>query len=123
MPKKTILLAEDDESLNQMISRMLESQGYLVLRAMNGEEALALFEANSPDIALVISDIEMPKMSGVELSNILRKQNPQLKIVLMSATFPETHLLSLQLNSYDRFIAKPFEIFSFLSIIEAFISL
>jgi CheY-like chemotaxis protein len=122
MPNHTILLAEDDQILNQMISQMLESNGFLALRASNGEEALALFEANSTEITLVISDIEMPRMSGVELRNRLRKQSPQLKIILMSATFPETQLLSSQLGSNDRFIAKPFDILTFLSIIETFIS-
>jgi CheY-like chemotaxis protein len=122
MPNRTILLVEDDEILNQMIGQMLESNGFLVLRASNGEEALALFEADIREITLVVSDIEMPRMSGVELRDRLRKQSPQLKIFLMSATFPETQILSSQLGSYDRFIAKPFDIVTFLSIIEAFIS-
>ena len=123
MPNKTILLAEDEESLSRMISQVLTSQKYLVLRAKNGEEALALFEANQTNIDLLISDIEMPRMSGVELRNNVREQNPQLKIILMSAFPPEPHLISLHLGSYDKFIPKPFDIFSFLSIIEAFISL
>ena len=122
MPTKTILLAEDDESLNRMISQVLERHGFLVLRAKDGKEALALFEAKLGDIELVISDIEMPRMSGVELRSRLRKQSPQLKIILISATFPEPHLLDLELGMYDRFIAKPFDISSLLSITEAFVS-
>jgi two-component system, cell cycle sensor histidine kinase and response regulator CckA len=120
MPNKTILLAEDDDILNRMISQTLESNGFLVLRAGDGRQALALFEAHHAEIDLVISDIEMPGMSGVELRNRLREHNPQLKIVLISAAFPEAQLLELHLGSYDRFIAKPFNISSLLSSVEAF---
>jgi CheY-like chemotaxis protein len=118
-----ILLAEDDEILNRMLSQLLESHGFLVLCATDGKQALALFEANHSAITLVISDIDMPGMSGTELRINLRKQSPELKILLMSANFPDNALQSLPFSPNDKFIAKPFDIFAFLSVVETFIAL
>jgi two-component system cell cycle sensor histidine kinase/response regulator CckA len=117
-----ILLAEDDEILNRMLNQLFESHGFLVLSAKDGKQALALFDANPGAIELVITDIEMPRMSGIELWTMLRKQHPELKILLMSATVPENELLDLPFGSNDKFVAKPFDIFAFLSIVENFIS-
>ena len=123
MPHQTILLAEDEVAVNQMICKALESEGYGVLSASNGEEAFTVFEANSAKIDLVISDIEMPKVSGIDLRKILRIRNPKLKIILMSGGLSAAQGMTLELDAYDRFLPKPFTLYSFLSLIETFLAL
>ena len=66
-----ILLADDDESLRKVIEFNLEQEGYDVVTASNGKEALKLFEAHAPD--LVITDIKMPDMDGIELLGEIRR--------------------------------------------------
>ena len=69
--KYTILLVEDDNTLQTMYKDLLTSHGYTVIKASDGQEALDLFSKEKID--LIITDIMMPKMSGVELLNAVRK--------------------------------------------------
>jgi CheY-like chemotaxis protein len=67
-----ILVAEDDDDTRAEVRAALEEQGYPVVEARNGREALdVIFGADAPDVRLVITDIYMPEMSGFELLNVL----------------------------------------------------
>jgi len=67
-----ILIAEDDDDTRSEVRAMLEGQGYAVVEARNGREALDIvFGDDPPDVRMVITDIYMPEMSGVELLNVL----------------------------------------------------
>ena len=80
---KRILLVEDDPSLNDLVSEMLEEHGSQVLRATNGAEALTLFERNAVDAAL--SDMVMPgEIDGLDLARKLREKRAGIPIVLMT---------------------------------------
>jgi CheY-like chemotaxis protein len=81
---ETVLVVEDDEALRKLIVALLQSVGYQVLQAANGEAALQLVRASSEHIHLVLTDVLMPMMSGVELSSQLRKLRQDLKVLLMS---------------------------------------
>ncbi len=70
---ETILLVDDEESMRTTTEEVLASLGYKVISAGNGEEALQVFRAHQNDISLVITDIVMPKVGGVELAKSLRK--------------------------------------------------
>lgn len=65
---RTILLAEDTEELRELMSYALVRAGYKVISAANGMEALRLFRAN-PDIAAIVTDLDMPMMNGIQLVN------------------------------------------------------
>jgi len=81
---ETILVVEDDEPLRKLVIALLEDKGYRVLEATNGEDAITVVK-NSPDpINLLLTDVLMPAMSGVELSSRLRKLQPELRVLLMS---------------------------------------
>jgi DNA-binding response OmpR family regulator len=81
--KKRILLVDDEESIHLLYREELQEVGYEVFSAMNGEEALAHFDEIAPD--LVILDINMPGMNGLEVLRQLKEINPQLPVILSSA--------------------------------------
>jgi signal transduction histidine kinase len=79
-----VLAVEDDDQVLEGISRTLMAIGYTVVTAADGREALAIYEIHGPDIHLVLTDVVMPGMGGVELVGELRAKNPSLKVLLMS---------------------------------------
>lgn len=81
---ETLLVVEDDEALRKLIVDLLGSAGYKVLQAPNGAAALQLVAKYDQHIDLVLTDMLMPAMSGIELSGQLRKMRPDLKVLLMS---------------------------------------
>lgn len=103
--KEKILVVDDVDTIARVYARFLERQGYEVSIAFNGEEALATWERFKPD--LVISDIRMPKMSGFELANAIKKQNPDQKIILMTGYADEAEVLEQQKSHGFPFFTKP----------------
>jgi two-component system cell cycle sensor histidine kinase/response regulator CckA len=81
---ETILLAEDTESLRQVVRETLEEKGYRVLSAADGREALAVATAHPGDIHLLLTDVVMPNMSGADLATALTAARPGLRVVYMS---------------------------------------
>ena len=85
--KQTILVVDDDDMVRAMVTHVLEREGYRVLKAADGASALALYEAEKPD--LVVLDIAMPHMSGMEvaarLREIQRAQNRRVPIIVLTA--------------------------------------
>lgn len=81
---ETILVVEDDEALRKLITALLGNVGYKVLEAANGDAALELMRTRDGKVALLLTDMLMPGMSGVELSAQIRKLWPHTKVLLMS---------------------------------------
>jgi CheY-like chemotaxis protein len=81
---QTILVVEDEAATRQAVVDGLEMLGYRVLEATNGQEALATFEQQADQIALVLSDLVMPEMGGQALFHALRQQDPAIKVLAMS---------------------------------------
>ena len=81
--KKKILLVDDEESIHLLYSEELEEEGYEVYSAMTGEEALEKLPEIGPD--LVILDINMPGMNGIEVLRRMKEIKPQLPVILSSA--------------------------------------
>ncbi len=79
-----ILLAEDDQQLRALFGKMLAKQGYSVIEAMDGEDALNKFIEHGNDIHLVIVDCIMPKMNGKEVCREIAKLNPQMRFIFTS---------------------------------------
>ena len=105
---KTILLVEDEFGIAAALALLLEDEGYRVISAANGREALARLIDTVPD--LVVTDLMMPLMDGAALGQAL-KANPSwqgIPIVMMSAV-PETTLRQ-QFDGYTVFLRKPFPI-------------
>jgi len=81
---ETILLVEDEEDVKSLAARMLRLQGYTVLEAQHGGEALLTCEQYAGPIHLLITDVIMPQMSGVDLAIRLQKLKPAMKVLYMS---------------------------------------
>ena len=80
----TILLVEDEEQVRFIAKELLEMFGFTVLEALNGKEALEIYQKNAADIILVFTDIGMPVMDGYELVEKLKKLKPELPIIISS---------------------------------------
>ena len=87
--EKCILVVDDQQLVRDMIVSILESQGYAVQSAKDGQEAANLFYRCPERIALVITDFDMPRKNGMQLAMELRVAQPMLPIVVMSGTFTQ----------------------------------
>jgi two-component system cell cycle sensor histidine kinase/response regulator CckA len=103
-----VLVVEDEDSLRAAIGRLLSQEGYVVLEARNGAEALEILaSANRPAVELVLTDLRMPVMDGRQLAAALARLRPTLPIVFMSGFTAQ--LLDMRLVSpHLAFLPKPF---------------
>ena len=85
LTNRTVLLVDDDGRLRVVLSAMLAHTGYQVRTAWDGVSALLEIETGVPDI--VVSDLNMPRMSGFELLSVLRAQFPAVPLIAMSGAF------------------------------------
>ncbi len=100
-----ILSVDDDAKVREKIATYLEDIGFVVNEANNGQEALEAFKAKKPD--LVLCDLQMPVMDGLELIEYIKKESPETPIVAMSATDKMSLVIdALRIGAWD-FIAKP----------------
>lgn len=101
----TILLAEDDQDIVELLRLYLENSSYTVLIANDGEEAYELFKQNQVDLAIV--DIMMPKLDGYGLTKLIR-QDSNIPIIILSAKMSDMDkILGLNIGA-DDYITKPF---------------
>lgn len=105
---ETILLVEDDELVRKLARDVLETSGYRVLEAANGEAALAICEQNEDVIHLLLSDVVMPKLSGRDVANRLQSLHPEMRIVYMSGYANNAIVHHGVLDEGTWFIQKPF---------------
>ncbi len=103
---ETILLVEDEPTLRAMITELLSTRGYSVMTAEDGDEALTHY-AEDP-LHLLISDVVMPGMSGVELARKLAERRPELKVLFISGYTADTAELEELLATNARLLPKPF---------------
>jgi two-component system cell cycle sensor histidine kinase/response regulator CckA len=105
---ETILLVEDEPLVREMTAQVLRTQGYNVLVAGNGSEALSIAENLSSPIHLVITDVVMPQMSGRRLAETLHGNRPGIKVLYMSGYTENSIVHHGVLEEGIAFIAKPF---------------
>ena len=104
--KERILVAEDDRAILTGVADLLESEGYEVVPAGNGAEALDLYRRHAPD--LVLLDVMMPKMSGYDVCRAIRGENAVVPVVMLTAKGQEVaRVVGLELGA-DDYIVKPF---------------
>src|SRR5689334_5992646 len=101
----TILVVDDNEAILRLVVKILENAGYHVLAAENGSNAIGLATATEEWIDLLLSDVDMPMMSGPELGAELKKSRPELKVMFMSGGVTGNLLV---LNYGWAYIQKPF---------------
>lgn len=101
---KTILLAEDEHPVRSFVLAMLQKCGYNVLVAVDGQDALNQSRRFEGAIHLLLSDVQMPNMTGIELATQLQIDRPSIRVLLMSGMVSGMLLL----NEGWQFLPKPF---------------
>lgn len=102
--RSCILVVDDDEALRSLLASLLRSRGYEVLEASDGSEGLESARRRLREILLVLSDVCMPGMTGIDLARQLTEVQPAIRVVLMSGT--ETGALAMKRGW--TFLQKPF---------------
>lgn len=107
----TVLLVEDDRPLLEFFSTVLRREGYNVLTAENGPEALEIAK-NRPDqrIDILLSDVSMPYMGGIQLAESLWETRPDIRVLLTSGLPAEEVLFRSGPSFKAEFLAKPFSV-------------
>jgi PAS domain S-box-containing protein len=105
---ETVLVVEDEEIVRALVREMLESLGYGVLQARDGEEALAVLARPEVTIDLVITDLVMPRMSGRELARRVTELAPETAVLLVSGYAGDTATADGPLEPGTAFLEKPF---------------
>lgn len=112
-----ILVVDDEPSMREFLTILLEKNGYATHAAASGAEALALLQQRHFD--LIVSDIRMPDLSGLALLENIKQQDLSIPVVLITAyASPEDAVLAMKNGAYD-YITKPFKVDDILSVITA----
>lgn len=102
-----ILIVDDAEFLRVRISKMLLADGFEVVEAENGLKAIEAYKTNHPD--MILMDITMPEMDGLSALKELRKIDPTVKVIMLTALGQESVVLEAIKSGARDFIVKPFE--------------
>jgi two-component system response regulator FlrC len=102
-----VLIVEDDAILRGALCQTMEYGGYQVLNARNGKDALAVMDRETVD--LVISDVQMDEMDGTELLQVVRRREPTLPFVMMTAHGSVQHAVQSMRDGATDYLQKPFE--------------
>jgi PAS domain S-box-containing protein len=105
---ETVLLAEDEAAVRNLVAEMLRAQGYTVLEADNGEAGLRLAQEYKETIQLLLTDVIMPQMGGKELAERLSATRPEIKVLFVSGYTDNAIVHKGVLDPEVAFIQKPF---------------
>jgi len=102
-----VLVVDDEESVRNLLQRILEGEGYQVTTAANGKEAL--YNVSLGEIEVVLLDVKMPDMSGIEVLGKLTVDSPDTCVIMVTSVVEmETAIETMKLGAYD-YITKPFD--------------
>lgn len=105
---EVVLLVEDEEMLLDLLQALLEENGYQVLTAKNGMEAVEVYKSHIEEISIVLSDMGLPKLGGWEAFRRMREMNPNIRCILASGYFdPDLRLDMIKEGAID-FVQKPY---------------
>ncbi len=105
--KQRILLVDDDENIRETLGTVLREEGYDVEVVSSGKEAIK--ENSKSDFALLITDLKLPDIDGIELYNTVKKAHPEtLAIIITAHAGIESTIKAIRLGAYD-YIQKPFK--------------
>ena len=103
---RTILVVEDEPTLRETLAEALETDGFRVISAADGREALTVFRAERPD--LVLLDLMLPELSGVEVCRRIKAQRPEQKVLICSAAImPDAERALIEMGVCDH-LMKPY---------------
>jgi two-component system response regulator PilR (NtrC family) len=112
----TILVVDDEAMMRQLLEKILGRDGYRVLCVADGEEALAIM--GREEINIVISDLQMSGMSGLDLLKVVKKDYPKTGVIIMTAYGDTYTVKDALLLGADEYITKPFKSFEISMVVE-----
>ena len=104
---KKILVVDDEESIREVMKMGLDKLGYPCTLAKNGKEALEILDEE--EFSLIITDLKMPEMGGIELCKHIKERNPDTVIYAFSGNFTEFEFYKLEKMGFDGLLCKPFK--------------
>jgi CheY-like chemotaxis protein len=107
---ETILLAEDEPQVRELAVRMLDGLGYQLMVASNGREALETAASLGQPIDLLVTDVVMPEIDGLELAARLRAERPGIRVLYISGYAEDSAAIEQALRDGDGFLPKPFTV-------------
>jgi two-component system cell cycle sensor histidine kinase/response regulator CckA len=110
---RTVLLVEDEDGVRDLTQRVLQRQGYVVLVARDGVEALAIVAAHREAIDVLVTDVVMPRLGGSELVHTVRAERPDLPVLFMSGYARNAVVRGAPGDRRTRFLQKPFTVPAF----------
>lgn len=112
---KTLLMIDDEVKLLEVFEKFLSKKGYRVLTATSGEKGLRIAQLEKPD--LIVLDLRMPKMDGIETLKRLRKKDKDTKVIMLTAFGTANYLRVTSDLGISDFISKPFDLHALLDVI------
>ena len=103
----SVLVVDDEAAVRRFASRVLLRDGYTVLEAVDGAEALEMVQQSKEHVDLVVTDIVMPRVNGVELMEALKMSHPRVPVILMSG-YANTALSEMGIATPCGILTKPF---------------
>lgn len=107
-PRDVILVVDDEAGIRSVTKRILEGAGFRVLTAIDGFDAVDIMARDGADVSLILLDVAMPRMDGIETLRALRKIRPDARFVLTSGYAEADAIRSLDNTQFNGFIQKPF---------------
>ena len=107
--REKVLVVDDEKEVRNMLVEILQQMNFSPITAANGKEALEIIDKDhSREIPLILADMAMPKMDGLEMIHRMREMRPEVAIVAMSGVFQEHMIEALSHQQVDTFLTKPF---------------
>ena len=119
---KSILIVDDEEGILAILGTVLKSEGYEVVAALGGEKAIPLIESKEDKFDLMISDVRMEPINGLQLLKIAVEKRPDMQVIMLTAYGQvETAIEALQLGAFD-YVKKPFRVDDLLATVQKALS-
>lgn len=117
---KTLLVVDDSQSIRTLVSRYLVGAGYKVIKAVNGQDGL---EKLTIDVKLVVTDLNMPVMDGINMVKNIRKNNDykHLPIVMLTTEFEPEKRNAARVAGTNAWMNKPFDVERLLGVVKEFV--
>lgn len=114
--KNSILVVDDEDALRTVLSSELESEGYVVATAGDGDEAITVLQGKSFD--LVLLDIKMPRVDGFEVLRFIKERYPATKVIMLTGFADLKNAIESKKLGAEDFVSKPYDLVDLLTTIE-----
>src|SRR5258706_12605881 len=108
--QKTVLVIEDEPHMRGLLQVVLMKQGFRVILAADGEEAINVYRTHKPEIDVVLLDVGLPKIGGLDVYRNMKKQNPEVQVVVASGYLPPPIRSSFSAEGIKYFLPKPYSL-------------